>query len=475
MTCQFLSLRYVQLIVAKSVMSKVTPALTAILISSCLGFLVVQLDVSVVNVGLQALRDAFNTNLTGLQWVINSYALVFSALLILGGAWGDKYGAKAVFCWGFAVFTLGSIGCGLANSMTVLIALQGIQGAGAALLVPTSLTLIRLTFKDANTRRTAVAMWGACGGIALAAGPVLGGILIQYFGWRSVFLINVPIGLIAIILILRFAPASPRVEKKVDAAGQIMSAMAIASLTYAVTESSERGWTALPVSALCLAAIFTLSFIVTERHVADPMLPPRLVKNKMLIAMCLSGAVINLVFYGTVFVLSLFFQTVKGYDALQTGIAFIPLTAVLTVSTMISSRVARRVSAVRIITTGFSVQIVGFLLLSQLSVHSSLWLLNGALMLVGTGSAMSVPSVTNTLLGSVSQHDAGISSGLMSSARQLGGVIGVAIFGALITHADANTFSQGMTEAMWLSALVLFICILMNLFMTRRARGVIEV
>ncbi|WWK92495.1 MFS transporter [Erwinia aphidicola] len=155
----------------------------------------------------------------------------------------------------------------------------GDPGAGAALLVPTSLTLIRLTFQDANTRRTAVAMWGACGGIALAAGPVLGGILIQYFGWRSVFLINIPIGLIAIILILRFAPASPRVEKKVDAAGQIMSAMAIASLTYAVTESSERGWTALPVSALCLAAIFTLSFIVTERHVADPMLPPRLVKK----------------------------------------------------------------------------------------------------------------------------------------------------------------------------------------------------
>lgn len=456
-------------------MSKITPTLAAILISSCLGFLVVQLDVSVVNVGLSALREAFKTDLTGLQWVINSYALVFSALLILGGALGDKYGAKTVFAWGFGIFTFGSIGCGLADGMAILITLRGIQGIGAALLVPTSLTLIRLTFQDANTRRTAVAMWGACGGIALAAGPVLGGILIQYLGWRSVFLINVPIGLIAIILILRFAPASPRVDKKVDVPGQIASAIAIASLTYALTESSDRGWTMLPLVALCLAILSTLIFTVTERHVADPMLPPRLVKNKMLIAMCLSGAVINLVFYGTVFVLSLFFQTVKGYGAFQTGIAFIPLTAVLTVSTMISSRVARRVSAIHIITTGFSVQIIGFLLLSQLSVNSSLWLLNGALMLVGMGSAMSVPSITNTMLASVSQHDAGISSGLMASARQLGGVVGVAIFGALITHTDTATFSRGMAKAMLLSVLVLLFCIVINLVMTRRAREAVEI
>lgn len=450
-------------------MSKIAPALAAILISSCLGFLVVQLDVSVVNVGLNALKDAFNTDLTGLQWVINSYALVFSALLILGGGLGDKYGAKTVFAWGFSVFTLGSIGCGLAENMTMLITLRGIQGIGAALLVPTSLTLIRLTFQDINTRRTAVAMWGACGGIALAAGPVLGGILIQYFGWRSVFFINVPIGLSAIILILRFAPASPKVDKKVDMPGQIASAIAIASLTYALTESSARGWTILPLSALCLATISALIFTATERYVQAPMLPPHLVKNKRLIAMCLSGAVINLVFFGTVFILSLFFQTIKGYNAFQTGIAFIPLTAVLTISTMLSSRVARHVTAIRIITTGFSIQIIGFLLLSQLSVNSSLWLLNGALMLVGMGSAMSVPSVTNTMLASVSRHDAGISSGLMASARQLGGVVGVAIFGAFIIHTDAKTFSHGMAKAMLLSALVLLFCIVINIVMSRQA------
>ena len=448
-------------------MSKMKAGQLPILISSCLGFLVVQLDVSVVNVGLAALKKAFDTDLTGLQWVINSYALVFSALLILGGMLGDKYGPKSIFAWGFSIFTLASIGCGLASSMGMLITLRGLQGMGAALLVPTSLTLIRLTFEDLNNRRTAVAMWGACGGIALAAGPVLGGVLIQRFGWQSVFLINIPIGLIAITLILRFAPAYKRVEKKIDSVGQLTIAIAIAALTYALTESSGQGWTALPSAALAIAVLFMVIFIAAEKHVSAPMLPTRLVKNKVLVAMCLSGAVINMVFYGTVFDLSLYFQTIKGYDSFKTGLSFIPLTAVLTISTMISSRVARRVSAIRIITIGFTVQIAGFLMLSQLSAHTSLWLLNGALILVGMGSAMSVPSVTNTMLTSVSQQDAGISSGLMASARQLGGVIGVAIFGSLITHVDIMLFSQGMSKAMLLSAIALLFCIVFNLWMTR--------
>ena len=153
-------------------MTQSPASLRAILIAACLGFLVVQLDVSVVNVGLGALKAAFNADLTGLQWVINSYALPFSALLILGGAWGDKWGAKTVFAAGFAIFTLASIGCGLGSSMKFLISMRVIQGMGAALLIPTSLTLIRVSFQDPDRRRSAVALWGACGGIALAAGPV---------------------------------------------------------------------------------------------------------------------------------------------------------------------------------------------------------------------------------------------------------------------------------------------------------------
>lgn len=445
-----------------------SPSLRAILIAACLGFLVVQLDVSVVNVGLGALKEAFNTDLTGLQWVINSYALPFSALLILGGAWGDKWGAKTVFAVGFAIFTLASIGCGLANSTTLLITMRVIQGIGAALLIPTSLTLIRVSFQDPDKRRSAVALWGACGGIALAAGPVIGGLMIEYFGWRSVFLLNIPIGLLAIALILRYAPASPRVDKHIDIPGQISIAICVAALTYGLTESSAQGWVAATFSALAVALICAVAFILIERRVAHPMLPPHLARNAVLGSMALAGAAINLTFYGTVFVFSIYFQTVLHYDAFTTGLSFIPLTAVLTLSTLLSSRFAKRFSAPRIITTGFSVQIVGFLALSQTSAHGSPWLLNGALMLVGIGSAMSVPSITNAMLSSVSQHDAGIGSGLMASARQLGGVIGVAVAGAMIASADATAFAQGMSNAMLLSALALLICIGVVVYVSRR-------
>jgi DHA2 family methylenomycin A resistance protein-like MFS transporter len=450
-------------------MYKLTRSLLAIQIATCLGFLVVQLDVSVVNVGLGALKNAFDTNLTGLQWVINSYALLFSALLVLGGALGDKFGAKAIFAIGFAVFTLGSVGCGLADGMTMLITLRGVQGLGAALLVPTSLTLIRMSFQDPDARRSAVAMWGACGGIALAAGPVLGGLMIQYLGWRSVFLINVPLGLLAIALIIRFAPTSPRIDKKVDILGQVSMALCLASLTYGLTEASGKGWTAGPLLMVALAVIFLLAFIGIERRIEHPMLPGRLANNKVLATTALAGATINFTFYGTVFVLSIYFQTILHYGAFKTGLSFVPLTAVLTISTMASSRIARKVSAMRIITVGFVIQIAGFLALSQMSTQTSSLLLNVALVMVGMGSAVSVPSITNSMLSSVTEHDAGIASGLMASARQLGGVFGVAIFGTMIARTDASTFSNGMARGMLLSALTLLLCICVNLLVARRS------
>jgi DHA2 family methylenomycin A resistance protein-like MFS transporter len=447
-------------------------SLPAIQLATCLGFLVVQLDVSVVNVGLGALQQAFNMDLTGLQWVINSYGLFFSALLILGGALGDKFGARNIFAFGFLIFTLASVGCGLAGSISVLITFRGIQGIGAALLIPTSLTLIRLSFHDLDKRRTAVAMWGASGGIALAAGPVIGGLIIQSLGWRSVFLINVPIGVLALVLITRFAPPSPKTGKGIDSFGQTSIAIAIACLTYAFTEFSAQQWSTSTQWTLCLAIIFTVVFVLIELRVQNPMLPPRLAANKVLAATALSGAAINFTFYGTVFALSIYFQTILHYDAFETGMSFIPLTAVLTISTMISARIARTVKAVVIITAGFLLQIAGFIALSKLASQPSFWLLNAALMMVGVGSAASVPSITNSMLSSVTQHDAGIASGLMASARQLGGVIGVAVFGTLISH--TGSFSQGMAGAMQLSAVVLLVCIGVNIY-TARSRATSEV
>jgi DHA2 family methylenomycin A resistance protein-like MFS transporter len=220
---------------------------------------------------------------------------------------------------------------------------------------------------------------------------------------------------------------------------------------------------------MVIAVLAVTAFVLIERRVESPMLPNRLATNKVLGSMALAGAAINLTFYGTVFVFSIYFQTFLHYDAFKTGLSFIPLTAVLTLSTMLSSRVARKVSATRIIATGFSVQIIGFLALSQITVDSSFWLLNGALMMIGIGSAISVPSITNSMLSSVTGHDAGIASGLVASARQLGGVIGVAVFGTMISHSDTASFSHGMAEAMLFSALVLLLCIGVILYVARNS------
>lgn len=441
--------------------------LVAIQIAACLGFFVVQLDVSVVNVGLGALKSAFGTNLTGLQWVINSYALVFSALLILGGGLGDKWGAKGVFVFGFAVFTLASLGCGLATSMPMLIIMRCVQGLGAAFLIPTSLTLIRQNFSDPDKRRSAVALWGACGGIALAAGPVLGGFMIQYLGWRSVFLVNIPLGVLAIFLTLRFTSASPRTDNKVDVYGQVSIATCLALLTYGLTEASSLGWTAIPLSSMGLATLALCVFMLLEAKVSAPMLPARLSRNNVLLAMMFTGGVINLTFYGVVFILSIYFQTILHYDAVRTGLAFIPLTAVMTVSSLASARVARHVSALKIMTSGLALQVVGFLLLSQVGPDSSAWLLNGALVIVGIGSASTVPSMNNSMLAAVSQSDAGMASGLMSSARQLGGVIGVAVFGILISQDEPSAFASGMSVSMQVCVGVLLACIIVNMALIR--------
>jgi DHA2 family methylenomycin A resistance protein-like MFS transporter len=449
-------------------MKKFTPSLLAIQLAACLGFFVVQLDVSVVNVGLGALKVAFDTDLTGLQWVINSYALPFSALLILGGAYGDKFGARTIFAWGFALFTIGSIGCGMADNISTLIALRAVQGAGAAFMVPASLALIRLSFHDAATRRTAVAMWGACGGIALAAGPVIGGLMIQYLGWRSVFLLNVPLGAVAIWLILHYAPPSQRVDHKVDLYGQGSIALCLAALTYNLTEFGGQGWTVLTVLALLISVCCAMVFGLIERRSAAPLLPASLLHNRVLATTALTGAAISMTFYGAVFVLSIYFQTVLHFDSFKTGLSFVPLTAVLTISTMVSSRVARNVSAVRIIASGLVLQIIGFVVLAQTGSQSNAWMFNGALMMVGIGSAIAVPSVTNSMLGSVAETDAGMASGLLASARQLGGVVGVAVFGAAIAHADGPAFFHGMSNAMLIAAIALLFCLGVHLGMAGR-------
>ena len=284
------------------------------LAAASLGFVVVLLDVSVVNVALESLRVGFDTDVAGLQWVVNAYTLVFAALLLTTGALGDRLGAKRVFMAGFALFTLASLGCGLATSLGALITARIVQGLGAAMLVPTSLSLLQQAFPDPVARSRAVGWWGAAGGIALAAGPVLGGLLVTHIGWRSIFLINLPIGLLGLCLTLRIAPtAVARTSQSFDLAGQCTAILALGSLTAALTEAGRLGWQhPFVLGGLAFSFLAGGLFLRLESRSSHPMLPLTLFRNSTFSVASTAGLIVNFAYYGLVFVFSLFFQSIPS-------------------------------------------------------------------------------------------------------------------------------------------------------------------
>lgn len=419
-------------------------------IATCLGFVLVLIDVSVVNVALEALRTAFHADLTGLQWVVNAYALVFAALLLMAGALGDRLGAKRVFMAGFAIFTLASAGCGAASSLPSLIAWRLVQGLGAALLVPNSLSLLRQAFHDDQQRSRAIGWWGAGGGIALAAGPVIGGLLISTLGWRSIFLINLPVGLIGLWITYRHAPASPtQAGRSLDVPGQMTGAVTLATFTFALTQASSLGWQSpLILGTLLLSILLGAWFIWQEGRHASPMLPLALLRDATVSSATVIGLIINLVFYGMVFSFSLFFQAVQHMTPQQTGLAFLPMMAILMVMNIIAGRLVSRIGTRQLVVAGLLVSSIGYLLMLPALAAQSYLPLVLPMLLAGSGIALTIPTITNATLTAVPNTQAGIASGLLNAARQVGGVIGVAVFGFFVRHTETALFMHGMHLAL---------------------------
>ncbi|MDE1184791.1 MFS transporter [Paraburkholderia sp.] len=441
-------------------------------VAACLGFVIVLLDVSVVNVALESLRSAFGANVTGLQWVINAYALIFAALLLTAGALGDRVGAKRVYMSGLALFTAASAGCGLATALDGLIAFRIAQGLGAALLVPSSLSLIRQVFHDADMRSRAIGWWAAGGGIALAAGPVIGGVLIGALGWRSIFLINLPIGVLGLVLVARYAPASTtpvltatqaQQNRGLDLRGQCAGASSLASLTVALTEASRLGWThPLIVGAFAGFVVTGALFVWIEARSPSAMLPLTLFSDTTVSSATVIGLIANLAFYGIVFAFSLYFQSVRHLDPTRTGIAFLPMMAILVVMNIAAGRIVTRFGARTLTVAGLLVSACGYLLLLSVSATQPYALLAIPMLLAGGGIALTIPTITNATLAAVPHTQAGIASGLLNAARQVGGVIGVALFGFFIRDPDPARFIDGLHVALITSAVLLGIAALIG-------------
>jgi DHA2 family methylenomycin A resistance protein-like MFS transporter len=404
------------------------------LAATSLGFAVVQLDVSVVNVAIKPIGLALGGDVSALQWVVNAYTVAFAALILSAGALGDRIGAKRVFIAGFSLFTAASAACGLAPTLGVLIAARALQGAGAALLVPCSLTLLNHAYPEARERSWAIGRWAVGASAALSAGPLVGGVLTATLGWRSIFFINAPIGLTGILLTVRFAAETSRSpDRGVDTWGQLTAILCLTLLAAATIRGGADGFTSPAVLAGYGAALAAAAaFLAVEARSPHPMLPLRLFRCRGFGANTAIGLLINVAFYGLIFVFSLFFQRGLHFSALEAGLAFAPMTASIMAANAVAGSLEQRFGARAVIAGGGLLMAAGAVALEGVGPHSAFVTLAVQLVAIGFGLGLIVPVMTAQLLGSVDRSRSGIASGTLNTARQTGSVIGVALFGSLI-------------------------------------------
>jgi MFS transporter, DHA2 family, methylenomycin A resistance protein len=364
--------------------------------------------------------------------VVDGYTLTFAALLLTAGSLGDRIGSKRVFQAGLAGFTVSSAACGLAPTAGVLVGARLVQGVAAAMLVPSSLALLRAAYPDAARRARAVGLWGSIAGIAAAGGPLVGGVLVAGISWRAVFFLNVPVGLGALAVAARALPPDGRREGGLDVPGQLAGMLALAGLTFALIEAGPRGWGSLPVVAgFAVFAVALPTFLLIERRAPSPMLPLPLFRNPTFSGATAIGLAINLGFYGQLFVMSLYFQHVRGYSALLTGLALLPEGCLVAISSLVSGRVTGRLGPRPPMVIGLGAGALGLSLLAAAGSGTGYPLLVPGLALTGFGISFTMPAATAATIEAAPADQAGVASGVLNASRQVGGAIGVALLGTL--------------------------------------------
>ncbi|WP_163568338.1 MFS transporter [Fodinicola feengrottensis] len=396
------------------------------LVVAALGFFVLTLDTQIVTVAMPVIGHELHGGINALQWVATGYTLMLAALLLSAGSMSDRLGASRTVEIGLIAFTLASAAGGLAPGLGVLIGARFVQGAAAAAILPASLSLVRQAFPDTAARTRAIASWTAAGGAAMAAGPLVGGLLTSTLGWRWVFFVNVPIGIVGLVLLARMPRSLPR-RVPFDLPGQISVVVAVAAVTYAVIQGGRAGLVALAVfvaAAVCF-------FVVSQSRSAHPMVPPQLFRSAAVTVTTATGMALNFGFYGVVFLMALYFEQLRGLSSLVTGLMFLPMTALITVVNLLAGRLTGRYGPRLPMLVGQALLFAGMLGLLALDVGSSFWLQVVVLLPFGLGGGLAVPALTAALMGSVDADRAGMASGVLNAGRQFGGALGVAVFGTL--------------------------------------------
>jgi EmrB/QacA subfamily drug resistance transporter len=431
------------------------------------GLFMIMLDNTIVNVALPSIQRSLHMSISSLEWIVTAYALTFAALLITGGKLGDLYGRRKMFILGLAIFTLSSLACGLSPNAGFLIGARAVQGVGAALMNPATLSIITATFPP-KQRGQAIGIWAGVSALALAIGPLIGGLIVDNINWHWIFYVNVPVGVVG-ILVSRLVIAESRDtshEQSIDLPGLVTSGLALLSLSYALIEGNRHGWGSPEIIGLFAgAAVLLAAFIWLELRQRLPMLDLGLFRIGSFAGANLVAMLVSLGMFGVFFFISLYVQNVLGYSPTKAGAIFLPMTVLIIVVAPIAGKLSDRIGSRWLMGAGMTIVGVSLLLYQRMGVHSSFVSLLPQLMLGGVGMALTMSPMTSAAMASVPVDKAGVGSGVLNSFRQMGGSLGIALMGAILLSYEhptsskavaAQQFVNGLHAALLVSAFIAF-------------------
>ena len=412
----------------------------------CFALFMAMLDNTVVNVALPSIQRHLGSGVSGLQWIIDAYTLVFASLMLSGGTLGDIFGRKRFFLIGLGVFTAGSLLCGVAPSLAVLIAGRAVQGLGAAALMPGTLSILTNTFHDPRERAQAIGIWAGVSGLALALGPLVGGALVDRFGWQSVFFLNVPIGVLALAVALLAVAESKNPEgRRLDLAGQALAVVALGSLTYALIEANNYGWTSTTILALFVTAtVAGAALLWVEIRNSGPMLQLKFFRNPTFAAAAACAGIISFGMFGMFFFMTLFFQSVQGYTPFQAGLRTMPATGMIVIVAPLAGRLAGRIGSKLPMAVGLALNAASMLIFTSIDAGTSYSHIWPPLLLAGVGMALVMTPMTAAVLSAVPRERAGMASATSNASREVGGVFGIALLGAIVTHIFSRDLARSI-------------------------------
>ena len=405
---------------------------TLTLTAMCLSQAMILLDITIVNVALPSIQHELGVSPSNLEWVVGAYTLVLAALILVSGALGDRLGRKRVFLVGLVVFTLASAGCALATDDPQLIALRAVQGVGGAAMAALTLSILVDTVPE-QRRTAAIGTWAAMGGLGFGLGPVVGGVLIRAFDWSAIFWVNVPVGIACAVLTTIAVPESRDPDaRRIDVPGALLAAVGLFLLTFALIESNRRSWTSAPVLGSIVGAVLVLAaFVAWERRAAAPMVPLALLRARRFASANVVFALLYLSLAGMFFFVTLYYQNIRGWSPLKTGLSWTLLNVLFLVASLRVGRLAARYGGRILIGTGCAFAAVGMALLTPLGRHTGFWLAAIGYVVLGLGYGLAIPVVSSAAMGDVPAALEGTGSGILNSARQIGASVGLAVMGAI--------------------------------------------